>query len=105
VGAKSAGEIQRFPFSWSQRYDVVISYVGYAEAWDPLDVRGSVAARNCMVAFRFAGKIAAVATIQCDRESLQAETLLEPADQGWPGSPARRHRAVMLVQTMDPREI
>jgi apoptosis-inducing factor 3 len=69
------------PFFWSQHYDVSISYVGYAEGWDRLEVAGSIDARSCLVAFRVGGKIAAVATIQRDKESLQAEALLEHGDQ------------------------
>ena len=69
------------PFFWSQHYDLRISYVGHAERWDSTEVAGHMAARNCMVAFRVAGKIAAVATLQCDVESLKAEALLEQGDQ------------------------
>jgi NADPH-dependent 2,4-dienoyl-CoA reductase/sulfur reductase-like enzyme len=69
------------PFFWSQHYDVSIAYVGHAEGWDRLEVAGSIDARSCLVAFRVGGKIAAVATIHRDRESLQAEALLEHGDQ------------------------
>jgi NADPH-dependent 2,4-dienoyl-CoA reductase/sulfur reductase-like enzyme/nitrite reductase/ring-hydroxylating ferredoxin subunit len=69
------------PFFWSQHYDLRISYVGHAERWDSAEVAGQLAARDCLVAFRMAGKIVAVATLQRDVESLQAELLLERGDQ------------------------
>ena len=69
------------PFFWSQHYDLRISYVGHAEHFDSTQVAGDLAQQNCMVAFRAAGKIVAVATLQRDTESLQAEALLERGDQ------------------------
>src|SRR5207249_5082174 len=61
------------PFFWSQHYDVPINYVGHAEGWDSIDVRGSIPDRDCMVAYRTAGRITALASIYRDRESLLAE--------------------------------
>ena len=78
------GRKERFsavPFFWSQHYDVPIAYVGHAEGWEYLDVAGSIPDGNCLVAFRSGGRIAAVATISRDRESLEAELLLERDDQ------------------------
>ncbi len=69
------------PFFWSQHYDVPISYVGHAEGWDRLEVAGSIANKNCLVAYRVAGRIAAVASIYRDRESLRVEAMLERGDQ------------------------
>jgi len=69
------------PFFWSQHYDVPICYVGHAEGWDRLEIAGSIAQRSCMVAFRVAGRISAVATIYRDQQSLRAEDLLERGDQ------------------------
>jgi len=69
------------PFFWSQHYDLVINYVGHAEAWEGVEVVGDLAARSGVVAYRVGGKIAAVATIAHDKESLQAEILLEQVDQ------------------------
>jgi NADPH-dependent 2,4-dienoyl-CoA reductase/sulfur reductase-like enzyme len=70
------------PFFWSQHYDVPIAYVGHAESWDRIDVAGSIAARGSLIAFRSGGRIAAVATINRDKESLEAEVLFEGEDQG-----------------------
>jgi NADPH-dependent 2,4-dienoyl-CoA reductase/sulfur reductase-like enzyme/nitrite reductase/ring-hydroxylating ferredoxin subunit len=69
------------PFFWSQHYDVPINYVGHAEGWDRLEVAGSIPQRSCLVAYRVAGKISAVASIYRDQESLRAEALLERGDQ------------------------
>ena len=69
------------PFFWSQHYDVPIAYVGHAETWERIDVTGNLARRSCLVAFRSGGRIAAVATIDRDRESLEAEALFERDDQ------------------------
>ena len=60
------------PFFWSQHYDVPINYVGHAEAWDRIDVTGSIAGRDCVVAYRKDGKTLAVASIYRDVESLHA---------------------------------
>ena len=69
------------PFFWSQHYDVSINYVGHAESWDRIDTAGSIAERSCLLAFRSGGRIAAVATIYRDKESLEAEALFEQNDQ------------------------
>jgi len=65
------------PFFWSQHYDMVIHYVGHAEAWDELKIDGDIAAKDCRVSYLKAGKLLAVATIGRDMESLQAELALE----------------------------
>jgi apoptosis-inducing factor 3 len=69
------------PFFWSQHYDLRISYVGHAQRWESAEVVGNIAEKSCLVAFRKAGKIVAVAALQRDRESLQAEVLLEQGNQ------------------------
>jgi len=79
LGRKEA--FKAVPFFWSQHYDVTISYVGHAESWDRIDIAGSIAEQSCLLAFRSAGKIAAVATIYRDKESLEAEALFERDDQ------------------------
>ena len=68
------------PFFWSQHYDVPINYVGHAEAWDSIQVTGSIASRSCLVAYRQAGRVQAVASIYRDRESLLIEAAMERGD-------------------------
>jgi NADPH-dependent 2,4-dienoyl-CoA reductase/sulfur reductase-like enzyme/nitrite reductase/ring-hydroxylating ferredoxin subunit len=65
------------PFFWSQHYDVQINYVGHAEKWDELAVDGDIAGKNCLLRFKQAGRVLAVASIFRDVESLQAEVAME----------------------------
>jgi NADPH-dependent 2,4-dienoyl-CoA reductase/sulfur reductase-like enzyme len=68
------------PFFWSQHYDVPIAYVGHAESWDSVEVRGEIARRDCLVAYRQGGRVLAVASIYRDRESLLIEAAMERGD-------------------------
>ncbi len=84
VARNMLGRLEPFrsvPFFWSQHYDVPINYVGHAESWDRIDVAGSVAGKDALVAYRRQGKILAVATIYRDQASLQAEVCFEQGDQ------------------------
>jgi NADPH-dependent 2,4-dienoyl-CoA reductase/sulfur reductase-like enzyme/nitrite reductase/ring-hydroxylating ferredoxin subunit len=65
------------PFFWSAHYDVSINYVGHAERWDGIEVEGDPRARDCTVTFLERGRVAAVATIFRDAESLTAEIEME----------------------------
>jgi len=79
------GARQRFdavPFFWSRHYDVTISYVGHATRWDSIRLSGSLEALDCKVEYLRGGKVAAVATIGRDRESLEAEVALERSARG-----------------------
>jgi len=67
------------PFFWSRHYDVRISYVGHAAAWDEIDVEGDVAAKDCVLRYKRGGATHAVATIRRDVESLAAEAAMEAA--------------------------
>ena len=75
LGARE--KFTQVPFFWSQHYDVPINYVGHAEAWDDIVVEGDVAARDCLVRYRRAGRVLAVASIYRDLASLEAEAAME----------------------------
>jgi hypothetical protein len=68
------------PFFWSAHYDVIINYVGNATGWDQVDIRGSLENRHALIVYRSAGRLAAVATIFMDVESLQVEAAMEAGD-------------------------
>jgi 3-phenylpropionate/trans-cinnamate dioxygenase ferredoxin reductase subunit len=61
------------PFFWSQHYDVTLRYVGHAAAWDEACVDGTIDGLDARIDYLAAGKRLAVATINRDGESLEAE--------------------------------
>jgi apoptosis-inducing factor 3 len=65
------------PFFWSQHYDVPINYVGHAETWDELAIDGDITARDCVLRYKRAGRVLAVASIYRDADSLMAEAAME----------------------------
>ena len=65
------------PFFWSQHYDLAINYVGHAERWDEVDVAGDPAAKDCLVRYKLGGRTLAVAAINRDVASLEAELAME----------------------------
>ncbi|HSQ66884.1 MAG TPA: oxidoreductase C-terminal domain-containing protein, partial [Polyangiaceae bacterium] len=67
-------------FFWSQHHDVTLSYVGHAERWDRIEVRGSLEKRDALVAYVEQDRVRAVVTINRDRASLQAERAMETGD-------------------------
>ncbi|HEX2154841.1 MAG TPA: FAD-dependent oxidoreductase [Acidimicrobiia bacterium] len=69
------------PFFWSQHYDVPINVTGHLAGWDAETVVGDPANRDVIVGFRHGGKIAAVASIYRDKDSLVAEQALARGDQ------------------------
>jgi apoptosis-inducing factor 3 len=78
------GKSERFdavPFFWSAHYDTQISYLGHAEAWERVDIAGSVEKLDCAVAFRKGEHTLALATIGRDRASLEAERAFEERDE------------------------
>jgi len=74
------------PFFWSQHYDVSIAYVGHAATWDDIAVEGDVAARDCLLRYRLQGRTLAVASINRDVASLEAELAFERALDGASGA-------------------
>jgi len=74
------GPFNDVPFFWSQHYDVTLSYVGHASGEADIEVIGSLEKRDATVAYRVAGKVAAVLTVGRDRQSLEIEAALERKD-------------------------
>jgi NADPH-dependent 2,4-dienoyl-CoA reductase/sulfur reductase-like enzyme len=70
------------PFFWSAHYDVAINYVGAAQDWSEVKVVGSIADRDCLVAYRKNGKTLAVASVNRDIESLRVQIAMERGDAG-----------------------
>jgi NADPH-dependent 2,4-dienoyl-CoA reductase/sulfur reductase-like enzyme/nitrite reductase/ring-hydroxylating ferredoxin subunit len=73
------GARERFaavPFFWSAHYDVTISYVGHAGRPERVSVEGDPR-HDCTVRYFEHGRVAAVATIGRDRESLGMEAEME----------------------------
>jgi NADPH-dependent 2,4-dienoyl-CoA reductase/sulfur reductase-like enzyme len=68
---------RQVPFFWSQHYDVPINYVGHAESWEEIVIDGDVMSKDCLLRFTRKGRVAAVASIFRDVESLQAEVIME----------------------------
>ncbi len=68
------------PFFWSQHHDVTLSYVGHAERWDRVEIRGSLDARDALVAYLERDRVRAVVTINRDEASLLAERAMQTDD-------------------------
>ena len=60
------------PYFWSVHYDVTVRYVGHADAWDDIQVFGSVEAKDAEVRYVKNGHVVAVATINRDLDCLRA---------------------------------
>jgi apoptosis-inducing factor 3 len=71
------GPFLQTPFFWSQHYDVTISYVGHASAWDSFEMKGDLEKHDACAIYRRNQRVIAVATIGRDRLSLQAEAAME----------------------------
>jgi len=74
------GKRERFdavPFFWSQHYDVPINYVGHAESFDDIAIDGSISGKDCLLKYRKAGRVLAVASIYRDLDNLKAELEME----------------------------
>lgn len=76
------GARERFmavPFFWTDQYDVSVAYVGHAEHWDEAVLEGQLTAetRDCAITYRSGGKVAALATVFRDVQSLMTEAGME----------------------------
>jgi NADPH-dependent 2,4-dienoyl-CoA reductase/sulfur reductase-like enzyme len=67
------------PFFWCQYYDVALRYLGHAEHWDSIKIEGALADRDCAITYLRDGRRLAIATVQRDLQSLQAELAFETA--------------------------
>jgi len=65
------------PFFWTQQFDLTINYVGHAAGADLARIDGDLEQRDCAIRYERGGRLAAVATISRDLESLKAELELE----------------------------
>lgn len=65
------------PFFWSQHYDVPITYVGHAERWDAVELDGALSRKDAKVSYRLGDRILAVAAVNRDHDSLEAEAAFE----------------------------
>jgi NADPH-dependent 2,4-dienoyl-CoA reductase/sulfur reductase-like enzyme/nitrite reductase/ring-hydroxylating ferredoxin subunit len=66
------------PFFWSAHYDKLsIQYTGHVERWDETKIDGDVMNMDCAVSYMVAGKRRAIATINRDRQNLEAEVQME----------------------------
>jgi NADPH-dependent 2,4-dienoyl-CoA reductase/sulfur reductase-like enzyme len=75
------GEVLRdVPFFWSQHHDLTISYVGHADGFDQVEIKGSLEARDACIVYRAGGSVRAVATIGRDKLGLMVERALENDD-------------------------
>lgn len=74
------GKRERFdavPFFWSQHYDVPINYVGHADSFDDIAIDGSIKGKDCLLKYRRAGRVLAIASIYRDLDNLKAELEME----------------------------
>jgi NADPH-dependent 2,4-dienoyl-CoA reductase/sulfur reductase-like enzyme/nitrite reductase/ring-hydroxylating ferredoxin subunit len=74
------GPFRDAPFFWSQHYDVTISYVGHASAWDRCEIKGSLEGHDACAIYRRKGSPIAVATIGRDLLCLRAEAAMETGE-------------------------
>lgn len=74
------GQRQHFdavPFFWSQHYGTTIAYVGHAERWGRIEMKGDPASHDCEASFWHGDRKRAVVTVGRDRDSLCAEVAFE----------------------------
>lgn len=67
------------PFFWTQQHGTSVNYTGHAERWDEVQSEGDVARRSARVTLLRGGSVRAVVTVGRDRDSLEAEVMLESA--------------------------
>jgi NADPH-dependent 2,4-dienoyl-CoA reductase/sulfur reductase-like enzyme/nitrite reductase/ring-hydroxylating ferredoxin subunit len=66
------------PFFWSNHYDALsIRYTGHADQWDATKIDGDLTKTDCAVSYMVGGQRRAIATINRDRQNLEAEVAME----------------------------
>ena len=65
------------PFFWTEQYDFTLGYVGHAQAFDQVEIDGTLQARDCKLTYRRDGKSLAVAVVGRDLEGLRSEVEFE----------------------------
>jgi apoptosis-inducing factor 3 len=78
---KRSLEIRDVPFFWSAHHDVTINYVGHAERFDKVVVKGDLEARDAVIGYLDGERVRAIATINRDATSLRAEHAFEEQNQ------------------------
>ena len=63
-------------FFWSNHHDVTLNYVGHASRFDEVTIDGDLDKRDATVAYRLAGKVVAVLTLNRDLVSLKVEAAM-----------------------------
>jgi NADPH-dependent 2,4-dienoyl-CoA reductase/sulfur reductase-like enzyme len=77
------GANERFdavPFFWSNHFDLMIHVVGFPSGWDRIDLLGDLSKRDAVLAYRRGDRTLAVAAVGRDKTGLEAELLMEQAD-------------------------
>lgn len=64
------------PFFWTNQYGLSLSYVGYSDRYDRMDVMGDIDKEDFAVAYYEGDRIAALLTVGADLESLLTEEAL-----------------------------
>lgn len=70
------------PFFWTEQYGVTVRYVGYASQPQDITVEGDLGVCDAAVHFGKDGRRRATATVNRDRENLEAELELESQAEG-----------------------
>lgn len=61
------------PFFWTAHFGLTVDYVGHAKQWDRIEVDGDPAAADAELRYHAGDRVLAVATINRNRASLEAE--------------------------------
>lgn len=80
AAANMLGKKRKFDsaaFFWTEQYGVAVSYVGHTSGPHEIEIEGDVAARDAIVRYAHDGRLQAAASINRDRQNLEAELRLE----------------------------